>query len=71
MQGAGYGSVILTFEVDDVDAEYERLKLFDAGKSSLSPSSAPKLFGIFQSEGKFLDRYFFLAYFLTCLQLSN
>lgn len=29
MQGAGYGSVTLAFEVDDVDAEYERLKPFD------------------------------------------
>jgi hypothetical protein len=52
-------------------AEYERLKLFDAGKSSLSPGSAPKLFDIFQSEGKFLDRYFSFAYYFTCLQLSS
>jgi uncharacterized glyoxalase superfamily protein PhnB len=26
MRGAGYGSVTLMFEVEDVDAEYERLK---------------------------------------------
>jgi uncharacterized glyoxalase superfamily protein PhnB len=26
MQGAGYGSFTLMFEVEDVDAEYERLK---------------------------------------------
>jgi catechol 2,3-dioxygenase-like lactoylglutathione lyase family enzyme len=26
MQGAGYGSVTMGFEVNDVDAEYERLK---------------------------------------------
>ena len=26
MQGAGYGSVTIAFEVNDVDAEYERLK---------------------------------------------
>jgi hypothetical protein len=34
MQGVGYGSVTLAFEVDDVDAENERLKLFDAGKAA-------------------------------------
>ena len=28
MQGAGYGSFTLGFEVEDVDAEYERLKTF-------------------------------------------
>ena len=28
-QGIGYGGVILTFEVEDVDAAYERLKLLD------------------------------------------
>jgi catechol 2,3-dioxygenase-like lactoylglutathione lyase family enzyme len=26
MQGAGYGSVVIAFQVKDVDAEYERLK---------------------------------------------
>ena len=29
MQGAGYGSVTIGFEVNDVDAEYERLKALD------------------------------------------
>ena len=29
MQGAGYGSFIVGFEVRDVDAEYERLKALD------------------------------------------
>jgi catechol 2,3-dioxygenase-like lactoylglutathione lyase family enzyme len=29
MQGAGFGNITLGFEVDDVDAEYERLKAFD------------------------------------------
>ncbi|MBN1991959.1 MAG: VOC family protein [Anaerolineae bacterium] len=29
MQGAGYGSVTIAFEVKDVDAEYERLKALD------------------------------------------
>jgi uncharacterized glyoxalase superfamily protein PhnB len=29
MQGAGYGSFTLVFEVQDVDAEYERLKALD------------------------------------------
>jgi catechol 2,3-dioxygenase-like lactoylglutathione lyase family enzyme len=28
MQGVGYGSCTIAFEVDDVDAAYERLKLF-------------------------------------------
>ena len=28
MQGAGSGNVTLAFEIDDVDAEYERLKVF-------------------------------------------
>ena len=27
MQGAGYGSFTIVFEVADVDAEYERLKI--------------------------------------------
>ena len=30
MQGAGYGSVTIGFEVNDVDAEYERLKALGA-----------------------------------------
>jgi catechol 2,3-dioxygenase-like lactoylglutathione lyase family enzyme len=29
MRGAGYGSVTIAFEVNDVDAEYERLKALD------------------------------------------
>ena len=29
MQGTGYGSFITMFEVEDVDAEYERLKALD------------------------------------------
>ncbi len=29
MQGAGYGSFTIAFEVKDVDAEYERLKTLD------------------------------------------
>jgi catechol 2,3-dioxygenase-like lactoylglutathione lyase family enzyme len=29
MQGAGYGSVTIGFKVEDVDAEYERLKTLD------------------------------------------
>ena len=29
MQGAGYGSFTIAFEVSDVDAEYERLKALD------------------------------------------
>jgi len=29
MQGAGYGSVTIAFEVKDVDAEYERLKALE------------------------------------------
>ena len=29
MQGAGYGSFTTMFEVEDVDAEYERLKALD------------------------------------------
>ena len=29
MQGAGYGSFTIAFEVSDVDAEYERLKSLD------------------------------------------
>jgi uncharacterized glyoxalase superfamily protein PhnB len=29
MQGAGYGGVTIAFRVNDVDAEYERLKMLD------------------------------------------
>ncbi len=29
MQGTGSGNVVLAFDVDDVDVEYERLKIFD------------------------------------------
>jgi catechol 2,3-dioxygenase-like lactoylglutathione lyase family enzyme len=31
MQGAGYGGFTIGFQVEDVDAEYERLKTLDVG----------------------------------------
>jgi catechol 2,3-dioxygenase-like lactoylglutathione lyase family enzyme len=40
MQGAGYGSITVMFEVKDVDAEYDRLKTLDVEFVKL-PESHP------------------------------
>lgn len=59
MRGAGYGNVTLMFEVEDVDAEYERLKTL-AVEFVMLPTSHPwgsRSFWFRDPDGNIVDFY--------------
>lgn len=59
MQGAGHGSVTLAFEVEDVDAEYERLKTLGVTFVKL-PATYPwgaRAFWFRDPDGNIVDFY--------------
>jgi catechol 2,3-dioxygenase-like lactoylglutathione lyase family enzyme len=63
MQGAGYGSITLGFEVQDVDAEYERLKTLGV-EFVLLPTTHPwgaRSFWFRDPDGNIVDFFSHLA----------
>jgi uncharacterized glyoxalase superfamily protein PhnB len=63
MQGAGYGSVVIAFEVRDVDAEYERLKAL-AVEFVMLPTTHPwgaRSFWFRDPDGHIVDFYMRVA----------
>jgi catechol 2,3-dioxygenase-like lactoylglutathione lyase family enzyme len=59
MHGAGYGSVTIGFEVNDVDAEYERLKALgvDFVKLPVTYPWGARSFWFRDSDGNLVDFY--------------
>jgi catechol 2,3-dioxygenase-like lactoylglutathione lyase family enzyme len=63
MQGAGYGSLTTMFEVNDVDAEYERLKALDV-EFVMLPTTHPwgaRSFWFRDPDGNIVDFFASLA----------